>query len=90
MKQKKIALLMASLMATSTVVTVAGCSGEVIDSTSNDPRASITVATWDGGVGYAWLEQAAREFEEIHKDSTNFEEGKVGVVINVDADRKYT
>ena len=90
MKQKRIALLMASLMATSTVVTVAGCSGEVIDNTSNDPRASITVATWDGGVGYAWLEQAAREFEEIYKDSTNFEEGKVGVVINVDADRKYT
>ena len=53
-------------------------------------KANITVATWDGGVGKEWLEQAAEKFEEIHKDSTQFQEGRTGVNIIVDASRNYT
>lgn len=55
-----------------------------------DPsKASITVATWDGGLGSKWLEDAAALFEEKHKDATNFEEGKVGVDINIVASRSF-
>ena len=55
-----------------------------------DPsKASITVATWDGGLGSKWLEDAAALFEEQYKDATNFEEGKVGVEINIVASRSF-
>ena len=55
-----------------------------------DPsKASITVATWDGGLGSKWLENAAALFEEQYKDATNFEEGKVGVEINIVASRSF-
>ena len=55
-----------------------------------DPsKASITVATWDGGLGSQWLENAAELFEEQYKDATNFEEGKVGVEINIVASRSF-
>ena len=55
-----------------------------------DPtKASITVATWDGGLGSKWLEDAAALFEEKYKDATNFEEGKTGVEVNIVASRSF-
>lgn len=57
---------------------------------AGDPeKAQITVATWDGGLGSKWLEDAAAAFEELHKDSTNFEEGKTGVDITIVASRSF-
>ena len=58
--------------------------------TPSDPgKAQITVATWDGGLGSQWLKNAAELFEELHKDSTHFEEGKTGVEINIVASRSF-
>ena len=55
-----------------------------------DPsKASITVATWDGGLGSQWLENAAALFEEKYKDATHFEEGKTGVEVNIVASRSF-
>lgn len=55
-----------------------------------DPtKAQITVATWDGGLGSKWLEDAAAAFEELYKDATNFEEGKTGVEVTIVASRSF-
>ena len=52
-------------------------------------KASITVATWDGGLGSQWLKDAAELFEEKYKDATHFEEGKTGVEVNIVASRSF-
>ncbi len=52
-------------------------------------KASITVATWDGGLGSQWLKDAAELFEEKYKDATHFEEGKTGVEVNIIASRSF-
>ena len=54
-----------------------------------DSKATITVATWDGGLGSQWLEQAAKAFEEKYADATHFEDGKVGVDVIIKASRSY-
>lgn len=51
-------------------------------------KTQITVATWDGGLGSKWLEDAAARFEELNKD-TSFEEGKTGCKINILASRSF-
>ena len=93
MKKKLLALTLAlALLAT----LFAGCGeiGVVEDNAGPavepaDPsKSNITVATWDGGLGSKWLEDAAVKFEELHKD-TVFEEGKVGVDITIVASRSF-
>ena len=57
---------------------------------ATDPsKSQITVATWDGGLGSQWLENAAAEFEALYADATNFEEGKTGVEITILASRSF-
>ena len=52
--------------------------------------ARLSVATFDGGVGKAWLEDAIVRFEEMHKD-TVFVEGTKGVKISLYGDKnKYS
>ena len=46
-------------------------------------KTNIRVATYNGGVGKAWLEAAARAFEAKFADES-FEEGKTGVAIHVE------
>ena len=46
--------------------------------TNDENKTQISVATWDGGLGSAWLENAAARFEELYKDKS-FEEGKTGI-----------
>ena len=92
MKNKRVlALVAALLMGATTVSAFSGCGGETIKDTSYDPtKANLTVATFDGGVGRAWLDEAAARFEEKYKDATHFQEGRTGVKINVDGDKtKY-
>ena len=48
-----------------------------------DPsKTVIDVASYNGGIGLEWMQEAAKRFEEIYKD-VSFEEGKKGVMINV-------
>ena len=47
------------------------------------------MATLDKGIGTAWLTNAAREFEELYKDATGFEEGKTGVEVSVIGSTSY-
>lgn len=81
MKKKTLtALAMASVcMAT----TLASCGGAVVtDGGDSKTKTTIRVATFDGGVGQAWLDDAADAFETLYAE-TRFEEGKMGVEVKV-------
>lgn len=92
MKSKRIIALMATLLISgSTVGAFAGCGGSAVSNNGYDKtKANLSVATYDGGVGSAWLEEAAARFEKLHETSTHFQSGRTGVKINIDPDKvKY-
>lgn len=74
------ALLMTSLT---------GCLGRREGDEENKTKANITVATLDKGIGTTWLTNAASMFEELYKDSTDFQEGRIGVKVNVAGSTQY-
>lgn len=84
MKKKLLSGLLTLAVATTSLVTLAGCD------TFKDPDAievdatktQLYAVTYNGGWGGEWLEQLGKEFEEIYKD-TSFEEGKKGVQVVV-------
>ena len=104
MKNKKLFALMATvLMGTSAMGAFSGCGGGgapggglgggtvVQNSQVSKTAANLSVATFDGGVGKAWLEDAIARFEAKYADATHFEEGKVGVKISLYGDKnKYS
>ena len=94
MKTKKVlALLAAVLMGTTAMSAFGGCVGgtEVKDDSYDATKANLSVATFDGGVGRAWLQDAAARFEAKYANATHFQEGRVGVKVSVDGDKtKYT
>ena len=92
MKRNKImALALASLMS---VGVLTGCQkrpggigGKVEkESVADKTKTVLNVATFDGGVGHEWLEEAALRFEDMYKD-VSFEDGKKGVDIVVAYDK---
>ena len=86
----KTKLFLLSLGTLSLVVSTAGCAGRKRNNDEFDPnKTHIVVATLDKGIGTAWLENAARAFEELYKDATNFEEGKTGVQVLVKGSTQY-
>lgn len=89
MKSKRVLALMATLLVGATSVSsFSGC-GAKSDSIKEDPnKANLIVATYNGGVGYKWLEDAADRFEELYKDATHFQEGRTGVKIHVDPNKE--
>ena len=88
MNSKRIIALMSVLMIGSmTVSAFSGCGGgkEIMDSNYDASKAYVSVGTYDGGVGRAWLDEAAKRFEKLH-ENTMFG-GKKGVSVSVDADK---
>lgn len=89
------------IMAAGTIVTLvlAGCGGTTVrpgDSASSAEesdsggaaKSSLTIATYDGGVGSDWIKEAATRFEKKYAE-TSFEEGKKGVNVRVLANKAY-
>ena len=105
MKNRKLFALMATmLIGTSAMGAFSGCDfgggttpggglggGTVVENSQVDKtKANISVATFDGGVGKAWLEDAIARFEAKYANATHFEEGKTGVKISLYGDKnKY-
>ena len=88
MKSKKMITLMTVLMMSSMALgSFSGCGGgkELMDSNYDATKAYVSVGTYDGGVGRAWLDEAAKRFEKLH-ENTMFG-GKKGVQVSVDADK---
>ena len=84
MKSKKVIALTVSLLMGATML--GGCMGEeIIDSSYDATKAYLSVGTYAGGVGKAWLDDAARRYEELHKDTIYGD--KKGIQISVDADK---
>ena len=72
------------------MVSTVGCAGRKRNNDEFDPnKTHIVVATLDKGIGTAWLTNAAKEFEELYKDATGFEDGKVGVEIAINGSTSY-
>ena len=82
---KMMALGLAGLFAGSAL----GACGAV-DSDEEKKKTStiINVKIFNGGLGYAWLETLAREFEETFKD-VSFEEGKKGVYLSITPNKQF-
>ena len=92
MKNKKGLVLAALLLSSALMGSFSGCMGvEVEDDGYDATKANLSIATYDGGVGRAWLDEAASRFEAKYANATHFQEGRVGVKISVDGDKvKYT
>ena len=87
---KKKYLLVMSIGGLALLLSATGCKGRKRNSTEFDStKAHISVATLDKGIGTAWLTNAAKEFEELYKDATGFEEGKTGVEVAVVGSTSY-
>ena len=89
MKNKKICAVIATLlMSVIAIGSFSSCGKKIKKDDGYDPtKANISVATYNGGVGYQWLEDAARRFEKKYENATHFEEGRKGVKISVDKDK---
>ncbi len=80
-KIKTIVCLLLVVTMLSGVLVVAAACGEGF---KEDPtKTNIRVTTYNGGLGKAWLEKAAKAFEEKYANKS-FEEGKTGVKVHVD------
>ena len=77
MKKLKVLSVIGLLSLTS----LAGCSGTQTEEKADKTKAQLTISTYEGGVGKKWLENAARDFEELNKDRTDFQEGRTGIRI---------
>ena len=64
---------------------LAGCGGggsSKVDST----KTHLSILCYDGGIGFEWAKNAAKRFEEKYAN-VSFEEGKMGVVIDITNDK---
>lgn len=66
---------------------LAGCGREAVNPNHTDGQGSgsklqLYVSNYEGGFGKVWLEEAAKRFEQLHKDDT-FSNGRVGVEIKI-------
>ena len=83
-------LFLSSIGALALLLGATGCKGRKRTNSQWDPtKTHITVATLDKGIGTAWLTNAAREFEELYKDATQFEAGKTGVEVAIIGSTSY-
>lgn len=82
MKMKSIISLVMTLAILMSLL--AGCGGgeTQVDAT----KTHLSVLSYDGGIGSQWLKNAAKRFEEKYAN-VSFEEGKMGVVIDITNDK---
>ena len=84
--KKFFAILMGCALFCTMLMPTFGCSKTVEE--VDDTKTSICIANYNGGVGEVWLENVKTRFEEKYKD-VSYEEGKKGVQIILDHDKKY-
>ncbi len=89
MKNRTLLLLCVSSLGLSLFASACAGRKKKGDDDEDPTKANIAVATLDKGIGTAWLENAAREFEELYKDSTNFQEGRKGVKVSIKGSTQY-
>lgn len=80
-KKSIFALVMAVVMM---LTLFAGCGSE--ESAVDSTKTHLSVLCYDGGIGADWAKNAAKRFEEKYAN-VSFEEGKMGVVIDITSDK---
>ena len=86
-KTKLISLMLCALMASSAVA-CSGTGGEDSLPPEAAGKTVLKVAVYEGGLGTAWMTQAAEAFGELFKN-VSFEEGKTGVYVDVQAHKQF-
>ena len=87
MKTRRVAsLILCGLMASS----FAACNGGGDDSLPPEAEGKtvLRVAVYEGGLGTAWMTQAAEAFGKLYANES-FEEGKTGVYVDVQAHKQF-
>ena len=80
---KRTVKILAVALGVLSVLSSVGCTKQVINSSDENKNATkLSVYNYNGGVGTEWLYAAEARFEELYKD-VSFEEGKMGVNIEV-------
>ena len=89
MKMKKIGALCLAAFMCGSVTSFAGCGGGAGGNGSKNTASVLNIKIFNGGLGYAWLEDIAEEFMETFKD-VSFESGKKGVYISITPNKQFT
>lgn len=77
------ALSLVGLLGVSTFAACGGGSGD-----DNENKSQLNIKVFNGGLGYAWLEELANNFMETFKD-VSFEDGKKGVHIALTPNKQF-
>lgn len=86
MKLKKLAIC--TTLSLAFCFSAAACSGRTPNGEQIDPnKTQLYVYNFAGGYGSDWLSALKTRFEEKHKNDTNWEEGKTGVQVIVNAQK---
>ena len=85
MKRKLLVLLAVPLL----TPVLAGCGGEKAGEDDDPNKANLHIGTLDKGIGTTWLTEAASMFEELYKDSEDFQKGRKGVKVHVTGSTQY-
>lgn len=82
MNKKSIIALVLVMVTLMSLLAGCGTGNTKVDAT----KTHLAVLSYDGGIGSQWLKSAAKRFEEKYAD-VSFEEGKMGVVIDITNDK---
>ena len=78
MKGKVCAVITAVLLTAVSVLAATGCNKVLRD--IDETKTQLYVGVYDGGLGYSWVDEVAKGFEERHKDYVG-KDGKIGVEV---------
>lgn len=78
MKGKVCAVITAALLAATSMFAVTGCNKVLRE--IDETKTQLYVGVYNGGLGYGWVDEVAKGFEERHKDYVG-EDGKIGVEV---------
>ena len=82
MKRKSMIALVLAIVMMLSLLAGCGSGNSKVDST----KTHLSVLSYDGGIGSQWLKNVAKRFEEKYAN-VSFEEGKMGVVIDITNDK---
>lgn len=78
MKRKVFAVVTAAVLTAASLLAVTGCNKVLRD--IDETKTQLYVGVYNGGLGYSWVDEVAKGFEELYKDYEG-EDGKIGIEV---------